>query len=486
VSDVTTTQIESDPNSRRESGPEDVLVLTIAWSAEEPHRVGEVAIFPEDRRTRTLGRGDEEADVGFFRQRPGTIDMTPSLMGAGLSRRQLLLTPGNGVLVVEQAGRCELRVNGAVCQRALVAAGHTIQLKRQLVLLCTRRLPLIPALRHFPRASLPAFGEPDPFGILGESPATWLLRERLAFAAKSGTHVLIAGESGTGKELAARAIHGLSKRASKPFVARNAATLPAGLIDAELFGNVKNYPNPGMPERPGLIGLADGGTLFLDEIGELPAELQTHLLRVLDAGGEYQRLGEGTTRRSSFCLVGATNRDPESLKHDLLARLTARVELTPLSARREDVPLLARHLLLRAAEKSPEVASRFLAPGPEGRVYPRMKASLVEHVLLRDFATNTRELDALLWRAMAESPEDTLIVPESELAPKRASSTQLAAAPGAKDEAIVEEPSLEAIRAALAAAKGSVSRAAKALGLSSRYALYRLMKKHGVEGAEET
>ncbi len=137
----------------------------------------------------------------------------------------------------------------------------------------------------------------------------WQMRERIAFAANAGKHVLLHGESGTGKELAARALHALSSRAGKPFVSRNAATLPSGLIDAELFGSARNYPNAGMPERAGLVGQADGGTLFLDEIAEIPAEQQAHLLRVLDADGEYQRLGEATTRRSDLVLVGATNRD---------------------------------------------------------------------------------------------------------------------------------------------------------------------------------
>ena len=478
---ITTTQVDSDPLSRRSAVAGDVVVLAIAWSSEEPHRVGEIAILPEDEQSRTLGRGDEEADLRFFRQRPGTVTMAPPLMGAGLSRKQLLLRVSGAGLAVEQAGRCPLRVNGVACERALLSSGDTIHLKRQLVLLCTRRTPLMPPLRHFPPGAWRAFGEPDAFGILGESPATWHVRERLAFAAKSETHVLVAGESGTGKELAARAIHEISKRATKPFVARNAATLPPGLIDAELFGNVRNYPNPGMPERPGLIGEANGGTLFLDEIGELPADLQSHLLRVLDAGGEYQRLGEAATRRSSFCLIGATNRGPVSLKHDLLARMTSRIELTPLSLRSEDVPLLARHLFLRAVEKSPDIASRFLARDAEGRTYPRMAPALVEHLLQRKYAANTRELDAILWHAMAESTEDTLVVPERELDALAATPSN---EPAARDSPSLEEPPPEAIRAALADAKGSVTRAAKALGLSSRYALYRLMKKHGMENAE--
>ena len=127
------------------------------------------------------------------------------------------------------------------------------------------------------------------------------------------------------------------------------ATLPAGLIDAELFGNVANYPNAGMAERPGLIGEADGSTLFLDEIGELPDALQTHLLRVLDDGGEYQRLGDARRRHADLRLIAATNRPVRQLKHDLAARLRLRVHLPGLNERPEDVPLLARFLLQRAA-----------------------------------------------------------------------------------------------------------------------------------------
>src|SRR5256885_12859655 len=104
-------------------------------------------------------------------------------------------------------------------------------------------------------------------------------------------------------------------------VSRNAATFPAGLIDVELFGNVANYPNHGMPERPGVVGEADGSTLFLDEIGELPTELQSHLLRFLDERGEYTRLGDARRRTSDVRVVAATNRALEDLKHDLAARL---------------------------------------------------------------------------------------------------------------------------------------------------------------------
>src|SRR5262249_13648433 len=153
----------------------------------------------------------------------------------------------------------------------------------QMVLLCVRRPAWItgtPTVREF------SFGDVDEHGLVGESPAIWELRARIAFIGPRPGHVFIHGESGAGKELVARAIHASSPRAVRPLVARNAATIPEGLIDAELFGNLRNYPHAGMAERPGLIGEADGGTLFLDELAELPVPLQAHLLRVLD-GGEY-------------------------------------------------------------------------------------------------------------------------------------------------------------------------------------------------------
>src|SRR5262249_66785 len=161
------------------------------------------------------------------------------------------------------------------------------------------------------------------------TPLAWALRDTVAFAARAEGHVLVRGESGSGKELCATAIHRLSTRGERALVARNAATFPAGLVDAELFGNAKNHPNPGTAEREGegLVGEGDGGTLFLDEIGELPAALQAHLLRVLDRNGEYQRLGESRVRRADLRVVAATNRGVAELKHDFAARFTLAVEI---------------------------------------------------------------------------------------------------------------------------------------------------------------
>jgi two-component system nitrogen regulation response regulator GlnG/two-component system response regulator HydG len=287
--------------------------------------------------------------------------------------------------------------------------------------------------------------------------------------------VLVVGESGVGKELAARGVHGLSGRRGGPFVARNAATLPQGILDAELFGNLRNYPNAGMPERAGLVGEADGGTLFLDEVGELPPELQAHLLRVLDAGGEYQRLGEARMRRSDFRLIGATNRSADTLKHDFLARLATRIEVPSLEARREDVPLLLGELALRAAERSPDVAARFVVTNGD-RSFARLSPSLVARALREPLPANVRSLEALLWDALQRSEGDEIGVPAMR-------AQDPVAAPSSKPRGPRKAPGAEEIRDALVRADGNISQAARDLGLANRFALRRLMQRHGIDGA---
>jgi DNA-binding NtrC family response regulator len=480
--DATTIAAESRPMAQRRSEP-DVTVLVIACCPLEPERVGELAVLPASGSSQILGRGGDgdEPRMRFFRPRPGQLEAAAPLASPGLSRRQLEVRTGLGGVEVRRVGQCPMRVNGVECDSAFIQPGDTLRFRQELVLLCARRAARLAPLRHFDLAAAGRFGEADVAGILGESPSVWALRERIAFAAKASAHVLLVGESGTGKELAARAVHRFSARAGRPLVARNAATLPSGLIDAELFGNVRNYPNPGMTDRPGIIGQADGGFLFLDEIGELPAEMQSHLLRVLDAGGEYQRLGEANARRSDFRLLAATNRDPAELKHDLVARLTVRVEMPPLSERPEDIPLLMRHLILRASEKSPEVAARFVERRGEGAASVRVDTQLVDELLRRDYPGNTRELEGILWEAMGSSDGDILVGSgaagsgprASEPAPARSQPSSRPRNP---------DPSEDEIRQTLARENGHVARAANALGLSSRYALYRLMAKLGIEG----
>ncbi|MFM7203260.1 MAG: sigma-54-dependent transcriptional regulator [Myxococcota bacterium] len=258
--------------------------------------------------------------------------------------------------------------------------------------------------RHPPpglKFKLGRFGRPDAQQLVGESPCLWRLRMELARLAQEPGHVLICGASGTGKELAAGAIHRLSPQGQKELVARNAATFPSELIDAELFGNLKNYPNVGMQERPGLLGQADGGTLFLDELGELPKAAQTHLLRVLDAG-EYQRLGEATTRRARVRFLGATHQPTSVLREDFAARFDWTLEVPGLNERREDIPLLVRELFRRQAQQNPELARRYCENGaPFGmpRVSPQLMSALVMHL----YTTHVRELAGLLRRVVRDS-----------------------------------------------------------------------------------
>ena len=203
------------------------------------------------------------------------------------------------------------------------------------------------------------------------------------------------GDRGGGTARAARAIHGRSARASRPLVARSAATFPEGLIEAELFGNRKGYPNPGAPERDGLVGAAAGSSLFLDEIGELPEAMQARLLRVLDHGGEYHRLGESRARRADLRLIAATNRDGSALKHDLLARLELHVPVPGLNDRRADIGLLIRHLLRTIGADDPALGERFLRDGE-----PAVHGELVRRLVQQPYTHHVRQLRGILWRAL--------------------------------------------------------------------------------------
>ncbi|MBL8971210.1 MAG: sigma-54-dependent Fis family transcriptional regulator [Myxococcales bacterium] len=459
--------------------------LVIAWSLEEPGRIGESAAITGPT---MLGRGEPEHMQGtsvarFVRWRPCTTSPGPPLGDSRISRSQLFLRPkSDGSLGLENVGRCKLFINGEEASAAVLRAGDTITLRNALVLLVVRR-----DARFIPRGDATpasfAFAGPDRHGIVGESAATWQLRAELAFAAGTDHHVLLRGASGVGKELAARALHALSSRAGKPLIARNAATLPEGLVDAELFGTARNYPNVGSPERAGLIGEADGSFLFLDEIGELSPALQAHLLRVLDRGGEYQRLGESRLRRSDIRLIGATNRDLAALKHDFAARFTSRIELPGLEARREDIPLLLRTILQRAAAQSPAVADRFFSPaGADGEREPRVDPWLVEGLLRHRFTLHTRELERLVWRAIATSTAEFVGLTPEVRAELKLSSEPATADPG-PTRAVVSHAALgrDEIVAALAAASGRTVVAAEKLGLRNRYVLYRLMKKFGIQ-----
>ncbi|MCH9680220.1 MAG: sigma 54-interacting transcriptional regulator [Deltaproteobacteria bacterium] len=469
-----------EPERTEPTSPPMEWALVVIWCDAEPERLGEVMAMPKGQSTvAELGRGPGHPSgpprLEPVRPRPGVDEPALPLGLRGVSRSQLRLRRRSaGGLAVENIGRCALLVNGAVQREANVGAGDVLELRQQIAWLCVRRPRPLPPVRDFPMARHLRFGHADALHLVGESPAAWELRERIAFSSAREGHVLVLGESGTGKELAARGIHVLSNRGRNRLVSRSAATLPEGLIDAELFGNAANYPNPGMKERPGLIGQADGGTLFLDEIGELPGPLQTHLLRVLDSDGEYQRLGEAKSRRSNLRFVAATNRPLTDLKDDFGARFPLRLRVPSLDERREDIPLLARHLLLGIAREDSTLRERFFDTTTEGVSTPRLDPALITALVRHDYSLNIRELLAALWSALASSTGDRiLLTPEVEIAaPETDEREQSYVKPDQLDPA--------AVQAVLDANDGMQEKAWRELGLKNRFVLIRYIRKHGL------
>jgi two-component system nitrogen regulation response regulator GlnG/two-component system response regulator HydG len=454
MDDATATWAPAD--ERVEDGSHHLALVLLAYES-DPSRIGEVARCDTPR---VLGR---HGTLEWCRQRPGSRKPTGSLADRHLSRRHLELTPEGDQVQVDNLGRVPLKLNGRTVTACLARPGDLLQIADRVLMRVTHRpaeLPGKPTSDH-------AFGAADAQGLLGESEAAWRLRERVAFLARREQHVLVLGESGTGKELVAQALHALSARGRRAMVARNAATIPHSLADAELFGNLPDYPNPGMPEREGLLGAAHGSTLLLDEFGELPLDLQARLLRVLDSG-EYTRLGEAHARRADVRVVAATNRDPASLKHDVRARFPIVLQLPSLGERREDVPLLARHLLQQIAAGDPELADRFF----DGE-HPRLDIDFVRQLVTHPYTTHVRELQALLWQAITSSTGRRLAL--SRAAPPAAPTPTPAPMADAVDPLSL---SPEVIQEALDRHHGRQDPVWRELGLSSRHVLARLVKKY--------
>ncbi|KPK13541.1 MAG: nitrogen regulation protein NR(I) [Betaproteobacteria bacterium SG8_41] len=193
--------------------------------------------------------------------------------------------------------------------------------------------------------------------ILGAAPSMQEVFRAIGRLSGSHLSVLINGESGTGKELVARALHNHSPRADKPFIAINIAAIPNELLESELFGHEKGAFTGAMQQRRGRFEQASGGTLFLDEIGDMPADLQTRLLRVLQ-DGKFYRVGGHDQITTDVRIIAATNQNLEKrvaegrFREDLFHRLNViRIHLPPLRERREDIPTLARHFLRQSAKE---------------------------------------------------------------------------------------------------------------------------------------
>ncbi|MHB0975305.1 MAG: nitrogen regulation protein NR(I) [Thiobacillus sp.] len=213
------------------------------------------------------------------------------------------------------------------------------------------------ALAENASRDVPASSDAPVPEILGQAPAMQEVFRAIGRLAQSHATVLITGESGSGKELVARALHRHSPRAGGPFIALNTAAIPRDLLESELFGHERGAFTGAAAQRRGRFEQADGGTLFLDEIGDMPAELQTRLLRVL-ADGQFYRVGGHTPIKVNVRVIAATHQDLEVrvreglFREDLFHRLNViRLRLPALRERREDIPLLVRHFMQKSARE---------------------------------------------------------------------------------------------------------------------------------------
>ncbi len=224
--------------------------------------------------------------------------------------------------------------------------------------------------------------------ILGQAPAMQNVFRAIGRLAASNATVMITGESGSGKELVANALHRHSPRAKLPFIAINTAAIPKELLESELFGHERGAFTGAQTTRRGRFEQAEGGTLFLDEIGDMPAELQTRLLRVL-SDGNYYRVGGHQPIKANVRVIAATHQDLEArvkqglFREDLFHRLNViRLRLPSLRERREDIPLLARHFLRKSATELNVEAKRFSEP-------------VLKYLSSLDFPGNVRQLENL-------------------------------------------------------------------------------------------
>ncbi len=237
--------------------------------------------------------------------------------------------------------------------------------------------------------------------IVGRSPAIQRVLSDIKQVAATDSTVLITGETGTGKELVAKAIHECSRRCGAPLVKVNCAALPGGLIESELFGHEKGAFTGALARKPGRFELADTGTIFLDEIGDLPLDLQAKLLRVLQ-DGEFERVGGSQTLRTDARVIAATNRNlgqsvaEQSFRADLYYRLNVfPIHIPPLRDRRDDIPLLIRHAVLRYARKL-------------GKRITAISKVAIDALTAYDWPGNVRELQNAIERGVILSAGPSL------------------------------------------------------------------------------
>src|ERR1700747_3541982 len=244
--------------------------------------------------------------------------------------------------------------------------------------------------------------------IIGHSPALKSVLAEVKRVAPTDSTVLVLGETGTGKELIAHATHNLSPRCRRPFIKLNCAAIPFDLLESELFGHEKGAFTGAIAQRIGRFEAANGGTIFLDEIGEIPLELQTKLLRVLQEK-EFERLGSSRTLRTDARLIAATNRDLEAMvgeqkfRSDLFFRLNVfPVHVPPLRERQSDIPLLVRHFAQQFAKRM-------------NKLIDTIPSAAMDALCRYHWPGNIRELQNVIERGVITSADPILRVDVADL-----------------------------------------------------------------------
>jgi two-component system response regulator HydG len=296
------------------------------------------------------------------------------------------------------------------------------------------------------------------------------LIELIKVVGKSNATVLITGESGTGKELVARAIHSQSHRHNKPFIAVSCAALPESLLESELFGHEKGSFTGAYTQKKGKFEVANGGTLFLDEIGEMSANIQVHLLRVLEER-EFTRVGGNEPIKVDVRVISATNKDlgraiaSGDFREDLYYRLNVvTIELPPLRERREDIPLLAQHFLNKFASENRKEVIGF---SPDA----------TEFLLDYDWPGNVRELENAIERAVILAKDSLITVADL---PQKSMSPAYSTTPRQNLKEVEKDHILNILRET----GGNYSEAARVLGIT-RMTLYKKAKEYGCKESKQ-
>jgi DNA-binding NtrC family response regulator len=415
------------------------------------------------------------------------LECLAELRSAGVTTPVIVLTANGGIDTVVkamQAGAQDFFVKPVGPERLLVGVRNALKMTQ--------------LTAEVGRLTKRAQGRASFDDIIGDSAPMRMVKALGTRAAKSSIPVLITGESGVGKEVIARALHGASDRAGKPFVAVNCGALPANLAESILFGHEKGAFTGAVDKTLGKFREADGGTLFLDEIGELPLDLQVKLLRALQES-EIDPVGGKRPVKIDVRIVSATNRDPAqqvkdgAFREDLFYRLNVfPIEAPSLRDRREDIPALVDHFIARF---NAEEGKRIVACAPETQAMPQAL----------DWPGNVRQLENAVFRAivLADSPflqpydfpsisGVVAPMPEAATAAPRTEAPSYADLPPLPEQPIrilddrghlrtLEDIERDLIQHAIEVYAGHMSEIARRLGIG-RSTLYRKVREQGLEG----